>query len=126
MGTFHYSVEIGDFDGRRFDEVDALVDTGATYTAVPRETLDRLGVEPEGEAPFVLANGQTVTMGMAWIRIRIDGREQPTLVFFGEPGSTVLLGAFTLEGFRLGVDAANHRLIPTPGYLVGLRLKGSA
>jgi hypothetical protein len=46
-------------------------------------------------------------------------------VIFGEPGSTVLLGAFTLEGFRLGVDAVNKRLIPTPGFLVGIRLKDS-
>lgn len=124
MGTFVYSVEIGDFDGRAFEEVEALVDTGATYTSVPRDTLEGLGVQPEDEAPFVLANGQTVTMGMAWIRIRIDGREQPTLAIFGEPGSTVLLGAFTLEGFRLGVDSVNQRLVPTPGYLVGLRLRG--
>ena len=49
-------------------------------------------------------------------------REQPTLVVFGEPDSSVLLGAFTLEGLRLGVDSVNKQLIPTPAYLVGLRL----
>jgi hypothetical protein len=57
---------------------------------------------------------------MAWVRARLDGKEQPTIVIFGEPGSTVLLGAFTLEGFRLGVDAVNRRLIETPGYLVSI------
>jgi hypothetical protein len=31
----------------------------------------------------------------------------------GEP----LLGAFTLEGFGLGVDPVNRRLIPVPGLL---------
>ena len=125
MGTFLYPVEVGDFEGRRFEEVDALVDTGATYTSVPRDTLERLGVEPEEEAAFVLANGQSVTLGVAWVRIRLDDREQPTLVIFGEPGSTVLLGAFTLEGFRLGVDSVNQRLVPTPGYLVGIRIQDS-
>lgn len=125
MGTFHYSIEVGDFEGRRFEDLDALVDTGATYTSVPRDTLERLGVEPEEEASFILANGQSMSLGMAWIRIRLDGREQPSLVIFGDPGSTVLLGAFTLEGFRLGVDAVNQRLIPTPGYLVGIRLGDS-
>ena len=125
MGTFLHPIEVGDFGGSRFEEVDALVDTGATYTSVPRDILARLGVEPEEEASFILANGQSVSLGMSWIRIRLDDREQPSLVIFGDPGSTVLLGAFTLEGFRLGVDAVNLRLIPTPGYLVGIRLQGT-
>ena len=101
MGTFVHTVEIGDFEGQRFVEIEALVDTGATYTSVPGDTLEDLGVTPEEEAPFVLANGETVTLGMAWVRVRLDGREQPTMVVFGEPGSSVLLGAFTLEGFGL-------------------------
>jgi clan AA aspartic protease len=125
MGTFLQAIQVGDFDGRRFEEVDALVDTGATYTSVPRDTLERLGVEPEEEASFILAKGQSVVLGMAWVRVRLHDREQPTLVIFGDPGSTVLLGAFTLEGFRLGVDAVNQRLVETPGYLVGIRLKGT-
>ena len=123
MGTFLYPIEVGDFEGVRFEEFDALVDTGATYTSVPRDTLERLRIEPQEEATFILANGQSVSLGMAWIRLRLDGREQPTLVIFGDPGSTVLLGASTLEGFRLGVDAVNRQLIPTPGYLVGIRLR---
>ena len=123
MGRFHYQVEIGDFEGEQFEVLDALVDTGATYTSVPGDVLDRLGVERSEEAPFVLANGATVNLGMGWARIRLDDREQPTLVVFGERGSSILLGAFTLEGFRLGVDAVNKRLIPTPAYLVGVLLR---
>ena len=122
MGTFQQQIEIGDFEGNRFEPLDALVDPGATYTSVPGTVLRRLGVEPEEEVPFILANGATVRLGMAWARIRLDGREQPTLVVFGEPDSSVLLGAFTLEGLRLGVDSVNKQLIPTPAYLVGLRL----
>ncbi len=122
MGTFHQQIEIGDFERERFESPDALVDTGATYTSVPAEVLERLGVTPEEEAPFILANGETVRLGMAWARIRLDDREQPTLVVFGEPESSVLLGAFTLEGLRLGVGSVNKRLISTPAYLVGLRL----
>ena len=123
MGTFHHPLEIGNFEGQRFEEVDALVDTGATYTSVPREVLERLGVSREEEATFILANGQSVRMGMAWVRTRLNGREQPTIVIFGEPGSSVLLGAFTLEGYRLGVDSVNQRLVETPGYLVGIVLQ---
>ena len=122
MATFFYPIEIGDFDGGRFETLEALVDTGATYTSVPADVLERLGVESQEQANFILANGQNVRLGMAWVRVRIDGREQPTIVIFGEPGSGVLLGAFTLEGFRLGVDSVNRRLVETPGYLVGIVL----
>jgi clan AA aspartic protease len=121
VGTFHYPVQVGDFDGRRFEDIDALVDTGATYTSVPRDTLERLAISPQEQRPFILANGQRVEYAVAWVRIRIDGREEPTMVIFGDQGSGALLGAFTLEGFGLGVDAVNRQLIPTPGYLVGLR-----
>ena len=121
MGTFRYPIEVGDFEGRRFAPVDALVDTGATYTSIPSVLLDDLGIRPEEGRPFILANGQRVFYGMAWVRIRFDGRDQPTLVIFGEPNSEPLLGAFTLEGLGLAVDSVNRRLVPTPGYLVGIR-----
>jgi aspartyl protease family protein len=123
VGTFHYPFQVGDFDGRRFEDIDALVDTGATYTSIPSDVLERLGVRPQEQRPFILASGERVTHGIAWIRVRLDGREEPTMVIFGNPGSDALLGAFTLEGFGLGVDAVNRQLITTPGYLVGIRLQ---
>ena len=46
MGTFNITIEIGDPQGQRFEEIDALVDTGATMTAVPTFILRRLGVVP--------------------------------------------------------------------------------
>jgi predicted aspartyl protease len=124
VGVFAVDLEYGDFLGKRFESIEALVDTGATYTSIPSDLLAHLGIQPEEERGFVLANGQRAVYGLAWIRVRLVGREQPTLVIFGDPGSEVLLGAFTLEGFGLGVDAVNMRLIPTPGLLVGLRLQG--
>jgi len=120
MSTFQITVHIGDFEGTRFEEVEALVDTGATYTFVPRDLLEGLGVSATEERPFILANGQRTSYGMAWIRIRFDGREQPTQVIFGEPGSKPLLGAVTLEEYGLAVDPLNQKLVPTPGYLVGI------
>lgn len=120
MGTFRYTIDVGDFQGSRFESTEALVDTGATYTSVPRDFLERLGVSVQEERPFILANGHSVLYGIAWVRVRLEGREEPTIVVFGDPGSQALLGAFTLEGFGLGVDAVNRRLVPTPAFLVSL------
>jgi len=121
VSTFEYRIEVGNFDGTRFQEVTALVDTGATYTSVPRNILEGLGVSVTEERPFILANGERVMYGMAWIRIRLEGREQPTPAVFGEVGSEILLGAVTLEELGLGVDVVNQRLVPTPAYFVGLK-----
>ncbi len=118
MGAFREHVEIGDFAGDRFEAVEALVDTGATDTWGPRELLERLGVTPEEQRPFVLADGREVTYDVAWVRIRIDGRTQPSLCVFGELGTQPLLGVFTLEAFGLGVDPVNRRLIPVRGLLL--------
>ena len=125
MGTFHYPIEVGDFAGVRFEALDALVDTGATYTWLPKEILDRLGVTPEEQRQFVLADGREVEYDVAWVRIRVDGRNQPSLCVFGEPGTQPLLGAFTLEAFGLGVDPINRRLVPVRGYLARAPENGS-
>jgi hypothetical protein len=50
-------------------------------------------------------------------QIKVGSRARPTIVVFGDPGTEPLLGAFTLEGFRLAADPVNHRLISVPGLL---------
>jgi predicted aspartyl protease len=117
MGTFRVPIEIGNLARGPFDRLEALVDTGARHTSWPRDRLERMGVLPEEEWPFVLADGREVAYGVAWARVRIAGKSRPTIVVFAEPGSEPLLGAFTLEGFRLAPDPIARRLIPVPGLL---------
>ena len=117
VGHFHVSVEVGTRGGERFAPLDALVDTGATYTWVPRDVLDAVGVVPEDEWPFLLADGREVRYPVAWAQIRIGGREQPTIVVFGAPGTEPILGVVTLEEYRLAADPVNRRLISVPGLL---------
>ena len=117
MGTFRVPVDVGDAGATRFERAEALVDTGATYTWIPRDRLERLAIQPDEEREFLLADGRQVTYPIAWVRIRIDGRTHPTIVIFSDPGSDALLGAFTLEGFGLAADPVNRRLVPVPGLL---------
>ena len=112
MGHFHVSVQVGSRTGERFAPVDALVDTGATYTSVPRDVLDAVGVVPEEKWPFVLANGREVRYPVAWISIRMRAR-----VVCGNPGSQPILGMVTLAEFRLAVDPVNRRLVSVPARL---------
>ena len=97
--------------------MDALVDTGASYTTVPKSLLRDLGVTPHAERVFLLANGQSITrpIGRTWVRV--DGRQEMTIVVFADEGAMPLLGAVTLEEMGLGVDPLSQKLIPAPGLL---------
>jgi len=117
MGTFKVKLEIGDPQGRRWETVEALVDTGASFSMVPRPLLERLGVTAQEKVPFQLADGRSIQCDVAQTQVRIDGRVRTTLVVFGEAGTDPLLGAYTLEGFLLAPDPVNRRLIPVPGLL---------
>ncbi len=117
MGTFKVRLEVGDPQGRRWETVEALVDTGASFSIFPCFLLERLGVTPQEKAPFQLADGRSIQCDVAQTQIRIDGRTRTTLVIFGEPGTDALLGAYTLEGFPLAPDPVIRRLIPVAGLL---------
>ena len=124
MGTFYQPIRLVAGPDGPSEDLDALVDTGATYTLVPAPILRRLGVEPIGRQTFVIADGSRVEREIGWLLIRIDGAERPSVVVFGDDNAEALLGAVTLEEFGLGVDPVAQRLVPVHGYLVGLRPGG--
>jgi clan AA aspartic protease len=117
MGHFLEPIAVGLRSGDRFVSLEALVDTGATYTWIPQEVLEGLGARPDEERVFVLADGREVRYPLAWVQIKIGARAQPTIAVFGTRGSQPILGVFTLEGFGLGVDPLNRRLILVPGLM---------
>ena len=118
MGTFRVALEVGDPRGERWITVEALVDTGASYTWIPQSTLRALGLVPTFRFPFILADGRRLERDMAETRVRLNEQERTTLVVFGDEGTQALLGAYTLEGFGLAPDPLNRRLIPVPGLLM--------
>lgn len=120
MGTFRVSIGIGDPRGHQYESLDALVDTGATYTTLPGSLLRRLGVASDRREELELADGGIVQRDVGQTWVRIDGRSAIVPVVFAEEGSEPLLGAVTLEIFLLNVDPVRQRLVPTRGLLMGL------
>ena len=112
METFTTTVEIGDRNGRRFVQVDALVDTGATFTKVPRTLLESLDIQVDRQYTAVLADGRRVARQQGWVTIKLEHQQYPTPVTFGEPGEPVLLGALALEHALLAVDPHGQTLVP--------------
>ncbi len=87
-------MEIGDSQGEVWETVDALVDTGSTYTWIPRQLLERLDVRPQFQREFETADGRIAVRDMAVTMVRWDGETMPTLVVFGGNSDAVLLGAY--------------------------------
>jgi len=125
MGTFRVPVQIGDPQGQHWETVEALVDTGASYTVVPGELLTRLGVRPVRRWPFQLADGRETEREIGYTVVQINGESAPTIVVFGPEGSETLLGAYTLAGLRLAADPVRRRLIPVPGLLMFVMRRSS-
>ena len=113
MGILTVMIQVGNPQGTTFEDLEVTVDTGSSYTAVPRAMLDRLGVAVEDSAPSVLADGREVPVDVAEAAIRLEGRQFHTPVIFAEEGEPSLLGVVTLEQARLAVDPLGQKLVPT-------------
>ena len=118
MGTFHWPLTVLSADGDREETVEALVDTGATYTSLPASLLARLGVAPQRHLEFELANGEVIVQEIGESRLRVEGVEATRVVVFGTDDAPSLLGADTLEGVTMAVDPAGKRLLPTRALLM--------
>ena len=118
MGTFHWPLTVLSADGDREETVEALVDTGATYTSLPASMLARLGVVPQRHLEFELANGAIIEQAIGEARLRVDGVEATRVVVFGTDDAPPLLGADTLEGVTMAVDPVGKRLAPTRALLM--------
>ena len=55
MGAFTVQLEVADPHGRRYEAVEVMVDSGATYTVLPESILERLGVVAHDARRFVTA-----------------------------------------------------------------------
>ena len=113
MGTFTYPVEVIAADGSRSRTVDALVNTGSTYTCLPASLLCELGIVPNRRIHSELADGSVVEDQIGEARVSVAGVERPTIVVFADESISPQLGMYTLQGAMLVVDPVRQRLAPT-------------
>ena len=118
MGTFSVTAHLLPADRTGHPEsVTLMVDTGATYTCLPRAQLERLGYGSLGRRQVVFANGTEAEWDITAVTLSLLDSTLPTLCFMAPDSGPGLLGAVTLEEFGLGVDPIGKRLIPVKTYL---------
>ena len=97
--------------GVRHDLPDTLVDTGAELSWAPRGVLEQLGVVPQKQVRFGMANGTEIVRDIGFVITHAGGTLTNDEIVFGEPGDLVLLGARSLQGLNLKVDLVQKRLV---------------
>ena len=121
MGATHVTVAIRNpAEPERVWEGLFLVDTGATDCLVPRRHLESIGLAPEGQRIYGLADGSEIRCDIAVARVEFMGEFVGATVVFGEDAAEPLLGVTALESVGIEVDPHNQTLTRLPA----TRLRG--
>jgi predicted aspartyl protease len=121
MGITQLTLEVANpSDLDRWEPLEFLIDSGATYSVVPAQVLERLGISPVAEHEFRLANGDRIRRRRGIAAFRYRGRIGGSGVVFGEDGDMNLLGALTLESLGFALDPLRRELRELPMLLAGM------
>ena len=121
MGATHVDVTVSNpADRARSWKGRFLVDTGAFDSLVPRSHLEAIGIAPEGQRVYELADGTEVRMDVAGARIEFLGELTAGLIIFGDADAEPLLGVTAPGSAGFEVDPQSQRLKKVPA----VRLKG--
>ena len=113
MGITTLTVRIrNEADPANVAELAMLVDSGAIFSVVPSDVLDRLGIRPYGTEQFFLADGTAIARQVGTAFFEVDDCRGASKVIFGEPGDAALLGAITFESLGLMLDPLKRQLRP--------------
>lgn len=96
-------------------EADALIDTGAVSSVVPRNVMEQLGVLSIGTRVAEYADGRKDIVQLTEpITFNIIGRitSENAMVL----GDEVIIGQTILEVIDMSVDCNNRKLIPNPAH----------
>ena len=115
MGLFRVPARLTGPTGSSQD-VELLVDTGATLLVVPEDLAGRLGLVPQRHHQVVIAGGRRETWPVAEVRLTLDGQDVTTPCFVA-PAGPPLLGAVALESLFLAVDPVAKRLVSVDGFV---------
>ena len=99
---------------RRLEVLDARVDTGATYLALPKRLINQLGLYKVRSATARTASG-TASFGVySPVKLTVQGRDCVIEVSELADDAPVLIGVIPLELLDFVVDPKGQRLIGNP------------
>ena len=115
--VFHNLIDYTEFtqgkrrlEGVRRVNLKALVDTGATFPALPEDVVEGLGLPIHGEVEAETATGRE-RVKLALAVIQVEDRTAASYVIVRPRGTTPLIGVVALEQMGFRVDPVTGRLV---------------
>jgi len=97
--------------GVRRVEVEALIDTGATYPALPVDLIERLGLTFLREVDGEVAGGTTRLRLYGIVLVQIEDRIAICPIIERPRGTTPIIGVTALEQMGFRVDPVTGKLV---------------
>jgi predicted aspartyl protease len=112
MRFTYVKIRIYSIDLMKWEDLEVLVDSGALFTSIPRQTLERLGLKPVSRQRFRTYSGEIIERDIGGAVIEYENRRVIAPVVFGEPTDLPVLGVTTLEALGYEIDPVSKRLRP--------------
>ncbi|MBM4046393.1 MAG: aspartyl protease [Planctomycetes bacterium] len=111
MGITYVEAEVKGARGKRAT-VRFFVDSGVTYSLLPKKTWRRIGLRPKRRMSFTLADGTSVERAISEAYVALPQGEAHSPVILGEEGDEPLLGVVTLGNLGLVFNPFDRTLRP--------------
>jgi aspartyl protease family protein len=98
-------------------EMSALVDTGATFTTIPRHVAEKLGLRITGKRTVRTAT-KLETLEQSFASVEINSNLTVTPILVSDTLDKILVGVITLEALGLAVDPTTGQLKEAETYLL--------
>ena len=109
-------------DPTRSLESVALVDRGATFTTIPRQLFESLGLTATGKRKVRTAT-RLETFEESFLAIEIGGDQPVTPVLVSDTLQKILIGVITLESLALAVNPTTGKLEEAETYLLAQQVQ---
>ena len=119
MGILQVDVDVSSESGAR-ETVRFVVDSGVTYSVLPRRVWRALGLKPKRTLDFSLVDGTTLRRRVSDCRFAYEGIDAPSPVILGERNDEAVLGTVTLENLGLVLNPFDRTLKPMRLLLAGM------
>jgi len=111
MGIIYIEGRVRGQSGKE-ESVRFLIDSGASYSLLPKAVWEAIELEPKRKVSFVLADGTTIDRWVSEAFLILPQGEAHTPVILGEEDDEALLGVITLEILGLVLNPFNRTLQP--------------
>lgn len=97
-------------------EIEAIVDTGATYVCLNRNDIETLGLPFHNVVNIKTANGKASRRTFKGAEIELNERTFVMEIMENDDDTPALIGYLLLEALDFVVDPKTQRVIPNPAH----------